>query len=66
MTDVWTALGDKNTRVVAQIAPAVRVAVGEAFGMREGKRKYTKPLAPFWAEPSSPCVLTMQNCVACR
>ena len=34
---VWAALDDKNTRVVAQIAPAVRVAVGEAFGMREGK-----------------------------
>ena len=34
---VWAALSDKGTRVVAQIAPAVRVAVGEAFGMREGK-----------------------------
>ncbi len=34
---VWKALDDKDTRVVAQIAPAVRVAVGEAFGMEEGK-----------------------------
>ena len=37
MDPVWKALDDKSTRVVAQIAPAVRVAVGEAFGMREGK-----------------------------
>ena len=28
---VWEALGDPNVRVVAQIAPAVRVAVGDAF-----------------------------------
>ena len=30
---VWMALSDKNTRVVAQIAPAVRVAVGDKFGI---------------------------------
>ncbi len=34
---VWHAIDDKDTRVVAQIAPAVRVAVGEAFGMAEGQ-----------------------------
>ena len=34
---VWRALQDKNTRVVAQIAPAVRVAVGEEFGMAPGE-----------------------------
>ncbi len=34
---VWAAIDDKNTRVVAQIAPAVRVAVGEAFGMDGGQ-----------------------------
>ena len=34
---VWDALGDPNVRVVAQIAPAVRVAVGEAFGLPKGK-----------------------------
>ncbi|MEY8364469.1 [FeFe] hydrogenase, group A [Anaerovoracaceae bacterium 41-7] len=33
---VWQLLEDKNVRVVAQIAPAVRVAVGEAFGMEKG------------------------------
>ena len=36
-TDVWDALEDKNTRVVAQIAPSVRVAVGEHFGLPKGK-----------------------------
>ena len=34
--EVWTALEDPNTRVVAQIAPAVRVAVGEYFGLPDG------------------------------
>lgn len=29
---VWKALHDKSKRVVAQIAPAVRVAIGEQFG----------------------------------
>ena len=36
-TDVWDALSDKNVRVVAQIAPSVRVAVGEHFGLPKGK-----------------------------
>ena len=35
--EVWAALSDKNARVVAQIAPAVRVAVGNAFGMKNGR-----------------------------
>ena len=34
---VWAAINDPNTRVVAQIAPAVRVAVGEAFGIPAGE-----------------------------
>lgn len=33
---VWTALEDPNVRVVAQIAPAVRVAVGEYFHLEDG------------------------------
>ena len=45
MTEVWQALGDKNTRVVAQIAPAVRVAVGEAFGLRKGENAMGKVVA---------------------
>lgn len=34
---VWAALSDRNTRVVAQIAPAVRVAVGDKFGIKKGE-----------------------------
>ena len=34
---VWEALTDPNIRVVAQVAPAVRVAVGSAFGLPRGK-----------------------------
>ena len=45
MTDVWQALGDPNTRVVAQIAPAVRVAVGEAFGLPKGESSMGKIVA---------------------
>ena len=32
----WRALHNTSTRVVVQIAPAVRVAVGEAFGLAPG------------------------------
>ncbi len=35
--DVWNALADPNLRVVAQVAPAVRVAVGDEFGTSKGK-----------------------------
>ena len=45
MESVWQALGDKNTRVVAQIAPAVRVAVGEAFGLPKGETAMGKIVA---------------------
>ena len=34
---VWLALADRNTRVVVQIAPAVRVAVGDKFGIPKGE-----------------------------
>ena len=34
---VWEALADPDVRVVAQVAPAVRVAVGSAFGLPRGK-----------------------------
>lgn len=33
---VWSALHDKNKRVVVQVAPAVRVALGEEFGLEPG------------------------------
>ena len=38
----WRALYDANKRVVFQIAPAVRVAVGEAFGMAPGTNAMNK------------------------
>ena len=34
---IWELLADKNTKVVAQIAPAVRVAVGDRFGLPKGE-----------------------------
>ena len=34
---VWEALADKNTKVIAQIAPAVRVAIGDHFGYAKGE-----------------------------
>lgn len=45
MDEVWHALGDKDTRVVAQIAPAVRVAIGEAFGLEKGANAMGKIVA---------------------
>lgn len=45
MTEVWQALGDPNTRVVVQIAPAVRVAVSEAFGLPKGENSIGKIVA---------------------
>ena len=35
--EVWDALADPDIRVVAQVAPAVRVAVGDAFGLPKGR-----------------------------
>ncbi len=34
---VWDALSDKNKTVIVQVAPAVRVALGEEFGMKPGE-----------------------------
>ena len=36
-SDVMKAIDDPNTRVVVQVAPAVRVAVGDAFGQGDGE-----------------------------
>ena len=36
IAEVWKALENPQKKVVAQIAPAVRVALGEAFGMEPG------------------------------
>ena len=40
--DVWAALGDPDKFVVFQVAPAVRVAIGEEFGMPIGTRSTGK------------------------
>ena len=34
---IWDLLADKNTKVIAQIAPAVRVVVGDQFGLPRGE-----------------------------
>ena len=34
---IWDFLADKNTKVIAQIAPAVRVAVGDQLGLPRGE-----------------------------
>jgi len=35
--DVWRALDDKEKLVITQIAPAVRVSIGEEFGLEAGE-----------------------------
>ncbi len=35
---VWDAINDPNKRTVVQIAPAIRVAIGEEFGFAPGSR----------------------------
>ena len=35
--EVWNALSDENTEVSVQVAPAVRVALGKEFGLKEGE-----------------------------
>ena len=34
--DVWNAINDKTKRVVVQVAPAIRAAIGEEFGYEPG------------------------------
>lgn len=40
VTQVWDAIEDKNVRVVAQIAPAARLAVGDHFGIPKGENSF--------------------------
>ena len=49
LDEVYAALGDPNTRVIAQIAPAVRVAVGDAFGLPNGENAMGKTAAALHA-----------------
>lgn len=43
--EIWAAINDPNTVVVAQIAPAVRVAIGEEFGYKPGVNAMGKMVA---------------------
>ena len=43
--DVWKALGDPDKVVVVETAPAVRVAIGEEFGMPDGTQATGKMAA---------------------
>lgn len=45
VTEVWDAINDPNIRVVAQIAPAVRVAVGDSFNIPKGENSFGKLVA---------------------
>lgn len=45
VTDVWDAIADPDIRVVAQIAPAVRLAVGDKFGLPKGENTMGKLVA---------------------
>lgn len=42
VTEVWDAISDPNVRVVAQIAPAVRVAIGDKFNIPKGENSMGK------------------------
>ncbi|HCG51226.1 MAG TPA: hypothetical protein DE060_18735, partial [Lentisphaeria bacterium] len=42
---VWRALNDPAKTVVVQTAPAVRVAIGESFGMEPGSVSTGKMVA---------------------
>jgi NADH-quinone oxidoreductase subunit G len=44
INDVWDEINDENKTVVVQVAPAIRVAIGEEFGMPAGT-SVTKKLA---------------------
>lgn len=45
VNDIWRELDDKMTKVIAQIAPAVRVAIGKELGLDEGKNSMGKIVA---------------------
>jgi NADH-quinone oxidoreductase subunit G len=45
VTQVWDAISDPNVRVVAQVAPAVRVAVGDSFNIPKGENSFGKLVA---------------------
>lgn len=42
---LWDAIGDKETKVVVQIAPAVRVGIGKSLGISDGENTMGKIVA---------------------
>ncbi|KAB1437825.1 [FeFe] hydrogenase, group A [Candidatus Galacturonibacter soehngenii] len=42
VTEIWDAIGNPNIRVVVQVAPAVRVAVGDSFNIPKGENSFGK------------------------
>lgn len=42
VTEVWDAIANPDVRVVAQIAPSVRLAVGDHFGVPKGENSMDK------------------------
>ncbi len=42
ISPIWQALADPNIRVVVQIAPAVRIAIGDLFGIPKGENSLGK------------------------
>ena len=49
---VFKALADPDVRVVAQVAPAVRVAVGDHYGLQKGRRAFRHRPARAWMPTS--------------
>lgn len=45
MKEVWDAIADPSVRVIAQVAPSVRVAVGDRFGLPKGTNAMGKLVA---------------------
>ena len=45
VNDVWAALSDKKNKVIVQVAPAVRVGIGQMFGMKNGEDVMGKVVA---------------------
>jgi len=45
LRDVWKSIYNPKQRVVAQVAPAVRIAMGEEFGMKPGENVMGKIVA---------------------
>ena len=54
---VWPELNDKNTKVVAQVAPAVRVAMAKEFGLPENENSMGRTPPRCAASASTRCTI---------